>query len=403
MRGQPVGRLRQPLRVLAPHRVHRLGGVPQPLGVLAHLVQPASRSSASASAVHPALQPSPVLAHPGRQDSSRRPAGLLGPGRVGDQPVEGGRAGRGSGRTTACRRRAPIPPELARRTSCRAGCGPGRRRLVGSASIIARSRSRTTLASRASARARPSHLISSRMGSVTSRSTSGRYVASAERSRRQATRAWCTPSSRRRRIWLSRRFSSVTCRISRRCSIRPAGRFGPTSGSGTGPRRAIAEDMQDLRLTALGWTPAPPSARPRPRGGPARPRPARAPTPARRPGRAASGVPVTWSSASSASTVPSSASRFRRVRRVPMVAIARVGPCPPRRPRRGAARRGEVPRPGQRNPDLVAPLVGGDLEVPTLVRAACPAAQRNTGPGQREVGGVEVDRVQLVHVRRPHL
>ena len=86
---EPVGRLGQPLRVLAPHRLSASAAYTQPLGVLAHLVQRAVAVLGPSPRAPSGAQPTPVLAHQPRQHLAARAAPPSGPGRVGDQPVEG--------------------------------------------------------------------------------------------------------------------------------------------------------------------------------------------------------------------------------------------------------------------------------------------------------------------------
>ena len=77
---------------------------------------------------------------------------------------------------------------------CQQSLRPRARRGSGSSAAFARSSSSSTSVSRTAPSSSPSHLSSSRSASSHSGTSSGRNVRRSERSRRVATRAWCTPS-----------------------------------------------------------------------------------------------------------------------------------------------------------------------------------------------------------------
>ena len=400
--GELLGRLRQLLRVLAPDGVHRLGGVPEPLGVLAHLVQLVVVVLGRLESGHPALEPTPVPAHPGRQDLRGRLLCPLGPRRVRHESVEGIEE-----LEVAIRReglldlRPARPGPLAERrveaAPDRADHGVVRLGVDHRPQPVADDRRVTGIGQRPP---EPLDLVADRVGHVT---VDERPVRRQRRPHADGRRPG--PGAPPRRVGGASGSRGASAR-------RPAGSAGDAApGRPAGPSRPRAaapararspRTCRILRCTALGRTSAASiilsadssssgspstssSSHSRQATGPALP----------------SGVPVTSSSANSARTVPSAASRSRRVRRVRIVATSRNGA---RRAQATMSRRScaggwcRARLSGTRISSR--PSLGRDLEVPSLVLAAGPAAQRDAGAGQGEVGGVEVDGVQLVDVLR---
>lgn len=235
---------------------------------------------------------------------------------------------------------------------------------------------------------------------MSSRSTSGRYVASADRSRRQALRSPCTPPGSPRRTAGSRAATCCTWATSQRCSNRRAGSFLRGGAGGSDGPVSAPSTSATFRVTALRCTS--PAARTASTVSSSSGSPSTSSTSHSRqvllPASSCAGWPVTRSSASSARTRPSGPTSRYVVRRVRIRATGAT--AMPRVPARdlveqlGRRRLGPLARRGV----LLAPRLrhaGGQLEVPARVRAAGAVAQRHAGAEQDQPRGVVVGGVQL--------